>query len=119
MTELYPPAVRRSTVAAFAVVVGVLTATAGLFVALFIVQRWEIGRLDTEVAGAERELTAERAGLDSQRSTVEELTRERAELNSAVTDLRSCADAAKKSIDAADQAAFDTAFDQVLANCGR
>jgi septal ring factor EnvC (AmiA/AmiB activator) len=119
MTELYPPGVRRSTVTALGVVVGVLVAVAGLFVALFLVERWEIGRLDAELAGVERELASEREDLESQQSTVDELDRERDELETALADLRKCADPAKAAIDAGDEAAFDAAFDQVLANCGR
>lgn len=119
MTELYPPGVRRSTVTALGVVVGVLVATAGLFVALFLVEHWELGRLDAELTGVERELASERADLEAQRSTVDELDREHHELETAVADLRECAEPTRAAIDAVDEAAFDAALGQMLAHCGR
>jgi len=121
MNTPHPPGVRRGTVTALAVVTGALVATAGLFVALFLVERWEIGRLDTEVAGAERALADERAALTARTSALDELDRERTELEGIVADLRPCADAARSAIEVsggADQAGFDAAFDRMLENCG-
>ncbi|OLF12024.1 hypothetical protein BLA60_08315 [Actinophytocola xinjiangensis] len=121
MTEPKPPGVRRTTVTALAVVVAALAAAAGLFVALFLVQRSDIGELETEIAGTERALADDRAELTASESTLDELDRERAELDAIIADLRPCADAARSAIDisgTADQDEFDAAFDQMLTHCG-
>ena len=123
MTEPFRPAgVRRTTVTALAVVIGVLVAAGGLFVALFLMERADIRELDGKVAAVERDLDADDDRLAASKSTVDDLDQARDDLDTEITGLRVCADPAKATIDAAragDDAGLDAAFAQMFARCGR
>jgi len=122
MTELYPPGVRRGTVTALAVVVGVLAAAAGLFVALYLMERGDSGRLSTDITGVERELADARDRLDSVQSSVDDLDAERTGLEDELAELRECANPSKDSVVAAntgDDPGLDAAIEKMLTNCGR
>jgi hypothetical protein len=123
MTEPFrPTGVRRTAVTALAVVTGVLVAAAGLFVALYLMERADIREVDGKLAAIERELDGENDRLTISKSTVDGLDQARDDLDTEITGLRVCADPAKASIDAArtgDDAGLDAAFAQMFARCGR
>lgn len=112
---------RRTTVV-FAVVLGVLVAAAGSFVALYLVERSAASEVGGQVTVTERELSGTRDRLGTAESTVDELRDGEQVLLDDIDTLRACADPTKASIDAVragnDQALSD-AIDLMLLRCGR
>lgn len=106
----------------FVVVVGVLVAATGLFVALFLVERAAAAEAGEQVTVTEREMADARERLADSKSTVDDLEEERQGLESANDALRVCADPAKTSIEAAttgSDAELSSAISQMLLHCGR
>lgn len=107
---------------AFAVVLGVLVAAAGVFVTLFLLERSAAAEIGGEVTVTERELTDARERLANEKSTVDELADEEQDLVDAKEELAACADPTRKALQAAgsgtDQELSD-ALEQMLLHCGR
>jgi hypothetical protein len=112
---------RRTTVV-YAVVLGVLVAAAGAFVALFLVERSAASEVGGQVTVTERELSGARDRLGTAQSTVDELADGEQVLRDEVDALRACADPTKASIDAVragDDQALSDSIDQMILYCGR
>lgn len=106
----------------YAVVLGVLVAAAGAFVALFLIERSAASEVGGQVTVTERELSGARDRLGTARSTVDELADDEQVLRDEVDALRACADPTKASIDAVragDDQALSDSIDQMILYCGR
>jgi hypothetical protein len=113
---------RSGTVVTLAVVVGLLVAATGVFVALYVMKRGDVERATGEVTRTERAIDSRQARLDSIKSTVDDLKAERTRLEGDNTRLHACVDPTRAMFAAAqagDKAALDAAIDDVVRNCGR
>lgn len=112
---------RRNT-AVFAVLAMVLVASAGLFVALYVVARHAAGEAHDDLTAVERELADTRAHVRDVRSTVDESRDKHDELQRTNDALNACAEPTRAGIEAAtnnDQAGLSAAIDEMLAKCVR
>jgi hypothetical protein len=114
--------VRSGTVVTLAVVVGLLVAATGVFVALYVMKRGDVERATGEIARTERTIDNRQERLGSIESTVDQLEAARTGLEDDNQRLHACADPARDMFAAAqagDKAALDEAVDGVVRNCAR
>jgi hypothetical protein len=112
--------VRSGTVVTLAVVVGLLVAATGVFVALYVMKRGDVERATGEVTRTERAIDDRQVRLNGIESTVDDLEAERTRLEDDNERLHACADPTRAMFAAAqsgDRAALDAAIDDVVQNC--
>ena len=113
--------VRRTTVV-YAIVLGVLVAAAGSFVALFLVERSAANEVGGQVTVTERDLSGAQDRLGAAKSTVDGLRDGEQVLLDDIDALKACAEPTKASITAVragDDQALSDAIDQMFLHCGR
>jgi flagellar basal body-associated protein FliL len=113
---------RRGTVISLAVAVGVLVAATALFIVLYGNKQADIRQVEERVGTTVSLVAEQNARLADTKSTVDKLDAERTRLTTLNAELRTCSDAAKASVVAAqkaDKAAFDAAMDKIFTKCRR
>ncbi|ONI82941.1 hypothetical protein ALI144C_17965 [Actinosynnema sp. ALI-1.44] len=105
-----------------AVAVGVLVAATALFVVLYVQKQTDIGKVSDQIGTSEVSLADRTTRLARAKSAVADLDTERTQLNTTNTKLRSCSDAARNSVAAAqrsDKTAFEAAMAKAFIHCRR
>jgi septal ring factor EnvC (AmiA/AmiB activator) len=113
---------QRRTTIVLASLVAVLVIAAGLFVALFLIERGAVSEANDQISSTEREIAGQQDKLGDAKSSVDDLEAKGQELQTNNDKLQACADSAKKALRAA-QADNDTdltaAINEMLTNCVR
>jgi septal ring factor EnvC (AmiA/AmiB activator) len=102
--------------------VAVLVVAAGLFLALFLVERGAVGEANDQISSTEREIAGQQDKLADAKSSVDDLEAKGQELQTNNDKLQACADSAKKALQAAksnNDTELTAAIDEMLDKCVR
>lgn len=117
-----PGGAQRKTTIVLAILVTVLVLAAGLFVALFLIEKGAVADTNSQVSSTEQQITDQKKKLSDTKTEVDDLEAKGQELQSDHDKLQACADSAKKALQAGQtgtEQELSDAVDQMLTDCVR